>query len=252
MKFCFNTLILCLFISIHSTLDAQENSNKIPSNIGISLEFGFASPSADLATRFGNHTIAGTGLYWYNAPLNLRYGVSFDYLFGIKVNEDPISNLRNENGVFLGLDNNYATVLLRMRGILLDAVVTKTFPILKNNRSTGIEIGIGAGIMQHKIRIQPESNNIPLFTNETVRGYDRNTIGPSIKQIVGFHWRAIKSNANMSLLLEVTEGFTSPTNPVDFNTGNINNDSRLDIDMAVKLAYYLPLKRKVPVEEIYY
>ncbi len=246
-SFGLSILFICCTFSICS-----QDEFKINSNITISLEYGYAIPSQDLALRFGNHSLAGTGLYWYNAPLNLRYGISANYMFGIKIKEDVISSLRNENQVLLGVDNNFANVLLRQRGFLIDAVCTKTFGLFKKNRSSGIELGIGVGLMQHKVRIQVETNNVPLLLGDAVKGYDRNSVGPSLKQIAGFRWRSIKTNANVSLLLEVTEGFTRPTQALDFNSLQVDNERRFDVDFAIKLAYYLPLKTRVPSEDIFY
>ncbi len=245
----FWVLIFCFCFT--GRLNAQDD-NKTKSNISISLEFGQAFPGKDLAQRFGNHQMAGTGLYWYHAPTNIRYGLNANYLFGVNIKEDVISSLRNDNQVFLGVDNNYGNILLRQRGFLIDAVCTKTFGLFKKNKSSGLELGLGVGLMQHKIRIQVETNNVPLLLGEAVKGYDKNSVGPSLKQIMGFKWRSINTNANVSLLFEITEGFTKPTQALDFNTLEINEDRRFDVEYALKLAYYLPLKSKVNLEEVYY
>ncbi len=223
-----------------------------PSTFSISAHFGYGVPFADMKNRFGNNSIAGGGLYWYNFKSGLKYGISLDYIFGPKVNEDVISNLRNENGILLGVNNDYANVLLRERGLLVDFTVTKTLKLTSKETNSGLAIGLGVGIMQSKVRIQVEGGNVPILAGDAIRGYDRNVVGPSLKQLIGYHYISNKSNANFSAFLEISEGFTKPTAPLNFNTMEFDDSRRLDVLVSLKIAYYLPLTKTTPLEEIYY
>ena len=219
---------------------AQHNASK-----GIALlanfNYGVAKPSKDLAVRFGMSSATGIGIELLGNKTNLIVGADFSYFFSKKVNEDPLAKLVNYDTYIYGNDKGLSSYLLRERGFIMQGYVGKLFVFDKKaaNRS-GIRFTLGAGYMQHKIRLQDDSRSISQLSGDYKKGYDRLTGGLSLSQYIGYQYLSSNRRINFSIGFDISEGFTKSKRDWDFDLKSKNTAQRLDLLYGIRATLILP------------
>jgi len=217
---------------------------------GVSISYGFNNPAGDLADRFGRHNEAGVGMEYHIPNKNLIIFSEAKLMFGDKVREQPIGNLLTASGNILGSDSRYASVFLRMRGHYWGVGIAKT--ILTDNIGKGLRLDASLGLLSHYIRVQDDSKSVPQVSGNYLKGYDRLTRGPALKQRIGYNYVNSSRKVFLSIAFEITEAFTKGKRPLNFDTGTTDNSARLDLIYGLNVKYTLPLKSFAPAGEIYY
>ncbi len=253
----YNYLFCLLFLFVaFSDLCGQQRRSSTRRNIGhgilASINIGAQWPGADLADSYGENMTIGGALEWQTDKQNLIFGAEFDYNFGNKVDEDVIFGLRQPNGEIIGQDGVYSSVVLRMRGFYAGLKVGKVFPILKNNPRSGIKVTIGAGLLQHKIRIQDDSRQVPQVAGDYAKGYDRLTNGFALKQFIGYHLLSNNKLTNFYAGFEFIQGFTQNRRDWDFVVRDKIDNQRLDLLFGIRVGWILPFYVGGNTSEIYY
>ena len=217
--------------------------------LGLGVNYGLDVPIGELSDRFGYNFHASLSADFFNSKLNGFWGIEGQVQFGDQVKEDVVAPLRTEQGVILGFNEGPTEIFLRRRGTYIGAYLSKRIvPI--GEGSSGLSLGFGAGIWQHHIRIQDENNNATHFNGDYEKGYDRNTRGPAIKQMLTYQF--VSNKSNFVLGVSLMEGFTKSIRKVNFDTGLAQGDSRLDLLFSFELKWILPIFRFGPAAEIFY
>lgn len=219
---------------------------------GVGFSYGINFPGGDMADRFGSHFHAGLSFDFYNIKLNGTITLEGGIMFGDNVKEDVLAPYRLSNGRLLGNNGSYAEVFLRQRGTYIGAFIDKIILARKSNKTAGLSLGFGAGILQHKIRVQDELGSIGQLSGDYIKGYDRNTMGPYLKQALRYLNIGKSKNINYAVGLSITEGFTKNTRKINFDTQQADNGRRLDLLISIELKWYLPIYDLREPEEIFY
>jgi hypothetical protein len=252
-------LLTCLLLGGHffnGTLQAQINIEDSVVLAGlVDVEYGAVFPAGDLADRFGFHSDLGMHVLIKNKK-NLIWGFGADFFFGNSIRDDSIilDGLKNENGFLLGTDGFIHDPLLLMRGFSFSLQAGKVIPIgspAKPNMNSGLVITGGAGFIQHKISIQGEIDYLPQLSPEFQKGYDRLANGLFISQYIGFLSLGKTKFVNIRAGLEFRESFTAPRRDFNIDTGEIPSGRRIDIQMAAKIAWVLPIYEQPKVRYYY-
>ncbi len=235
-------------------LDAQDLSS--PRNQGTALLFkagyAFQLPAGDLVDRFGNNFSVSSGFDLITGN-NLIFGLEGHLSFGSRVKEDVLVNLRTGQGFIIGNNRNPADVQLRQRGLYLGAHVGKLFGLGEKNPRSGIRVTLGAGWMQHKIRIQNDAvTDVAPLNDEYRFGYDRLTHGLAFRQFVGYQILGLKGRLNFYAGVEAFQGLTQGRRDIQFDTQAPYLDSRFDMQLGIRAAIVLPFYFGGNGEEIYY
>lgn len=252
MKFLIKNVFFLFFVFFiqSTTLNAQDER---PDFISVGAEYGTQFPFGDMKDRFGQNFVAGLSLNLFKQKFNGIFSIEGQFMFGNKVNEDVLSDFRLSNGGILGSDGVYADVLLRQRGSYLGIKAEKVVLPRKSNKNAGIAVGFGLGIIQHKIRIQVDSNNAPQFSDNYSKGYDRNSRGLALKQSITYNHIGLNKNMNYSVGLTLYEGFTKSVRNINFDTGLKDDSSRLDLLLSLSFKWFIPLKDQIDRDkEIFY
>jgi len=160
----------------------EEVKSKEAKYILVNLSYSFQDPGGDMANRYGWNSSAGLGIDYLTSE-NWIFGGQVDYLFGTRVKEDVLANLRNVNGNLIGNNRSIANIRLTQRGWNANVLFGKLIPIRKEKRLFGIRATAGVGILQHKIRIQQDpASLVPQTTGEYRTGYDRLSNGLSVSK----------------------------------------------------------------------
>ncbi|MEO6758110.1 MAG: hypothetical protein ABIO24_01565 [Saprospiraceae bacterium] len=218
----------------HPPLEEARNKGKA---FLLHLEFGIYQPGGDLADRFGGNGGLGLGTEFITAN-NLIIGAEGHFYFGSNVKEDPLAILRTAEGDLIGNDLSLASVPLHERGWYVGGLIGNLLP-LSNTRS-GLRITLGAGVTQHKIRVQDDQSALTQITGDYGKGYDRLTGGLALEQFVGWQNLAKNRLANFMIGFEFNQGFTHTLRDWDFNDRRKLEGQRLDLRFGIRAAWTLP------------
>ena len=241
--------MLCvLFIQ---TSHAQE-SERSADFWGLGFAYGVDFSAGDMADRYGQHSHASLSFDLFKNKFNGILRLEASLSFGSNVKEDVLSIYRAENGALLGNDGQYVDVFLRQRGSYLGVLAEKIILSKKDNKRAGLSLGLGLGLMQHNIRFQVDSSNAPQLEGDYAKGYDRNSIGPAIKQNISYLHLGKNKSLNYQISLFFTEAFTQNNRSINFDTMAAEEGRRLDIVIGLEARWIIPFKDQQKAEEIFY
>jgi hypothetical protein len=217
----------------------------------VGLHLSGQLPGGDLANRFGEGMSVGLPIL-YKTQKGWLIGIEGTYFFGNKVKEDPLKFLRNENGTITSSEGNAAKIRYNERGWMVHAVAGKILPLLQANKSSGVFVFIGAGYMQHRIKLIDVGRNVPQIFGDLKKGYDRLTGGASFVQGFGYMFLAKNRLANIYCAIEVFEGFTKGMRGIQYDTNQSDAATRFELLYGFRLGWVLPIYKKAPKEFYYY
>jgi hypothetical protein len=247
------TILLLLFIYIQTGYAQKAKMSESYTPLSINTHFGTQLPFGTLAKRFGRNLSAGAGLEYISIPKGWIFGIDGTYIFGQSIKEDVLRNIRTPEGQILSDINTYATVFLRERGYYIGGYVGKLFTTFDNgNRIGGIHINIGAGFLQHKIKISDENNAAPQVAPPYTEGYDRLTNGLALTQFIGYQIISRDKTVNFSIGIDLTEGFTKNRRGFNFDTRMRDDTKRLDILAGLRATWSIVLFSNQKGENIEY
>lgn len=242
---------LILFIGLFTSLQIIAQSVKDSSFriLMVGVHFSGQLPQADLAKRFGANFSAGGSFIW-KTKRNFLFGVEGSYFFGKNVKEDVVSNMRSEDGNITDNQGFPADLRLTERGWNFYGNVGYLFNKLGHNPNSGVFFTIGAGYMQHKVKLYDANQKIAAVKGNLQKGYDRLSGGLGLTQFIGYKYLSNNRLANFYAGIEFYEAFTKSFRGFNYDTGKEDNQQRLDILMGFRLGWILPLYKRT--RDFYY
>jgi len=222
---------------------AQKDSSVTIPLVGIN--FGAHLPAGDMAKRFGPNLGAG-GSFLIKTGGNWIFGVEGKYLFGRNVKEDVLSQLKTAEGHVVDNEGYPADLRVTARGLIVNVVAGKLFPLASINRHSGIIVLLGAGYMQHKIHLYDAQQKVAAVRGNLRRGFDRLSNGPATSQFLGYLHLSENRLLNFYAGFECYQGFTKSVRKITYDNGMPDEGARLDIVTGIRVGWILPLYRKVP------
>jgi hypothetical protein len=245
----FAFFILLIFQSQKSI--AQKNITDSISFAMIGASGQYQLPGGDLADRFGYNFNVG-GFFNWKLKNNWLFGVDGDFIFGNQLKEDGIlDNLSTSDGNIISGDGTYAIIHLYERGLMFSAKAGKVLHFFGANPNSGLLVTAGAGLLQHKIRIDVKDNTVEELSPEYKKGYDRLTNGLSLTEFVGYMHCGNNRLINFFAGFEFTQAFTQNRRDFNFDTMTKDNTKRLDMLMGIKAGWFFPLYKHA-VNQYYY
>lgn len=250
------SLFILLFFLLNLTLPAQRRWVQERSNEGgallLNMTYGLHTPGGDLAKRFGANSSTGGGIE-YLTKGNFIIGTYFYFLFGTRVKTDVLAPLKDENGNLYSDAFGISAVQLRERGWKTGVHFGKLFSLGANKRS-GIRATVGAGFLQHKIRLQddPVGGKVSLISGDYAKGYDRLTNGLALTEFISYQLLAKNRRVNFFAGFEFSQGFTQNRRSFHFDTRTSETESRLDLLYGIRFGWTLPFYFGENAEEIQY
>ncbi len=235
------SLLFCL-LSFHSFAQKTTNIKDTVVNARIiSVAYNYEIPAADMAKRFGNGSML-EGNFLFKFGKNWLIGATGSFLYSANIREDTILDaLKTASGNFINNSGIYSSIVLNERGYVLQGKFGKIFPAFHSNPNSGIMAVVGAGFIQHKIKIQEIGNDLPQFAGAYTKGYDRLTNGFCTSQFIGYAHFDPHKLWNFYTGIDVTEGFTKNRRDWNFDSHARDDSQRLDILIGFKVAWFLPL-----------
>ncbi len=233
----FTIFLICITSAGIKAQQVVKDSSVHVSLIGVG--YGYFLSAGDLVSRFGNNSEVHLGVdfkrknYWI-------FSVHGSYLFGKTVKESLFDSISKRN-IIITNEGNYGDVRLYERGFTLSGSIGRMFALSKNHPNSGIVFRIGAGFIQHKIRIEVIGNNVPQLAKAYKKGYDRLSNGLLLSQNLGYYYLSRNRLVNIYFGLECMEGFTQSRRSFDYDKMATDTKKRLDILYGAKVAWILPV-----------
>jgi len=243
MKYIFYISAL-LFYSI-STVHGQSKSlgseeAERPNAWLVWIGFNAHYPAEELENRFGNSSAIGLSMEHFWGKQQWFTGLSGYYGFGTDIKEDVLRKLRTPDGSIIGNDGALASVFLRQRYWYAGIYAGKVFGIIGKDHRSGIRVSAGAGIWQHWIRVQDDTNSAAQVAGDYVKGYDRMTNGPAVTGSVGYQHFSPNGLVNFHVSFEITKGWLTHQRAWNFAENIAGGEQRDDMMYGVKIAWALP------------
>jgi hypothetical protein len=218
----------------------------------MNVMYGGHLPEGDLKDRFGGNFSAGLGLELLTQK-NYLFGVQTHFHFGSEVKEDVLAPLRSEEGLIFDEGYLIADVKLRQRALYFGGHIGKIFRLNQEGGRSGLKATIGAGFLQHKIRVQDAPlTSVPQLSKEYKKGYDRLTNGLALSQFIGYHHLDPKRLVNFLAGFEFTQAFTQNRRSFNFDTRTKEDRSRLDLLFGFRIGWTLPFYVGESADDIQY
>lgn len=244
--------LFLLFFSFNG--NAQRNvRDSVVATPWISVHYGLNWTGGDLADRYGLLNHIG-GFIGYKTRKNWIYGVDGSFIFGNDIRvTDLFNHLIDSKGNITDQNGDIATVRVLSRGFYADANVGKILPVLSPNKNSGIYLSLGVGYLSHKMRIETQDHVVPQIELDYRKGYDRLTGGVNVQEFVGYAFMANQGVFNFYGGFYAQQGFTYNQRTVFFDQPDtpVSTDVRFDVQYGFKVAWLIPVYKRMPKEYYY-
>ncbi len=240
---------LSLFLILSVAAFAQRNvRDSIIGTPWVALHYGGNWTAGDMADRFGytNHLGAMAG---YKTSRNWVYGLDGNFLFGNQIRVTGLfDSIVDNQGTITDEGGFPGKVVVAERGFNVNLMVGKVFPILSPNANSGIYVHMGAGYLQHRVKVETQDHVIPSIELKYRKGYDRYTTGLNFHQFVGYAFLANQGVVNFYGGFYIQEGLTYNRREVFFDRPSepVPTDMRLDIMYGFKIGWFIPIYQRKP------
>ena len=243
------TLVVVVLLGISTDCFAQEPQSALL----LDFKYGFQAPSGDMKDRFGGNNVLGLGVETISHKSHQFVGIEGSFFFGNNVKEDVLQQLRSYDGNILAIDGTVGDVNLKQRGFYTGLYAGKIFSTNGNKASfTGIRLQLGAGLFQHKIRVQDNLNNVVALEKKYLQGYDRLTNGIGGHLVVGYQYDSPYNNFHFKIMGDLMGGPTKSRRDYDYATDTYLEKSRFDLLAGINVSYVVMISRTRTEEHIYY
>jgi hypothetical protein len=240
-------LFLTGLMLFSSSLNAQVSvSDSSISMVMLRPSYGAHLPGGDMAQRFGMNQAVGMTVTYKNKA-GWILSVDGTYIFGTRIDEPNLfSSLTTTEGTVIGVDGLYADIRSFQRGFYMTMNIGRLFPVKKPNPNCGFLVEVGAGFMQHKIKIVDKKNAVPALRGDYLSGYDRLTNGLALREFIGYLYVGNRRLVNFYGGVEMVQGLTGGRRDYYFNGFPPDKGSRLDLLFGVKVGWVIALFKEAP------
>ena len=235
-------VLICLCIN---SLFAQSND---PVTI-INPHFSLQQSVLDMADNYGMSS--GLGLdFMQISRNNFVYGVGTQFIFGSDIKDTTLlDHLMDDRENIFGENGEISSITLFERGYHFALKLGYFRPIIDNFK--GPIALFGLGFIQHKTRIQVETNNVPNLEDDYLKMYDALTNGLSASLFVGWMHMSEKGKGHFYAGFDVANGFTQNRRSYNYNVNGPITTRRNDLLMGFKLGWVIPISKRSN-QEFYY
>ena len=248
---CFWFLAFNFWLGAHACFAQKTMRDSSEKVFMLCPSFAYQLPGGNLADRFGYNFNVG-GSFMLKLKSNWLIALEGQFLFGDQVKEKNIlDSISTQQGFIIGTNGSYADIVLYERGFHFLLKAGKVFHILSPNSNSGLAATIGAGLLQHKIRIQNDDNNAIQVSEEYAKGYDRLTNGLSFTESVCWIYLGKNHLANFTFGFEFTQAFTKNRRSYNFDEMKHDDTNRLDLLSGFRVSWIIPFRSRM-AKEFYY
>lgn len=246
-------LVFYLFISGVINVNAQKTIDSAITFPMFSASFMVQFPGGDMAERFGVNTNIG-GSFMLKLKNNLFLDINANYIFGSELKGDAnhiFDSIATDNGEVINKYGEYAKIRTFERGYFIGGRAGMVLPFFQPNPNSGPLVLLGAGLLQHKIRIENDGNNTPQIIGDYKLGYDKMSMGICATEFIGYVYFSKNQFINFFAGVELYQGFTQSRRSFDYLLMKKDTKQRLDLLYSIKVGWIVPIYKRMP-EKFYY
>jgi hypothetical protein len=212
------------------------------SKVLAAVHYGTGWTGGDLVNRYGYINLVG-----FSAGFKLKNNWFFQsdasFLFGSQVKiPGLLDGITDSYGNITDVNGDPAAVNIVSRGVSANLQMGKIIPLSKFQRNSGLMVHAGAGYLNHRIKIETQTQVVPMIELDYKKGYDRLTSGVSLMQFIGYAHMARSSFYNFYGGFYCMQGFTRERRTVYFDQPNVpvSTKTRLDLLVGLKFGWFIP------------
>lgn len=219
----------------------------------ITANLGGHMPGNDLAERYGLNGIVGAS-FWHKTSSNWLLGAEFNYIFSedVKDEDQILSNITTSQGAIIDGNGHFTEVYYHQRGFYTGVIGGRLFPVVGPNPNSGLFIMAGAGVLQHKTRIENPENRAPQISFEYAKGYDRLTRGFAVSQFAGYLHLGSNRLSSFYAGVELIQAWTRAQRAHDFSLMKKDTRDRFDTLYGIRVGWIIPIYGRTVSEYYYY
>ena len=218
------------------------------------INYAYQFSLTDMKAKYNqNPSTMGVGLS-FKTKHNWIFGFEGSYLWGGYDDKGVsiLTGIMTRSGNIINSYGQYGTVLMTQSGFYAGVKTGRLFAFRKPNPNSGIVLNIGAGILEHHIRIENRSNNTPPVLGDYKKGYDGLRNGIALRGFLGYQFLSNKKLINFYGGVEYTFAWTKSRRNYDFNLRGKDNTQYHDSMIGIRVGWILPIYRRAPEEYYYY
>ena len=202
-------------------------------------------PAGDLKDRYGFMNQLGMTV-GYKDKANFVYGIEGNFYFGNRVTNDSIFDFLTDNlGNTSEADGQFGSIEVLSRGFNFHAHIGKISPVFGSNPNSGLYVSLGAGYSLMKYRIQTTYDFIPLVETENRNLYDRQSVGFSLHQFIGYSLINATRPIHFYIGLYANQSFAQYSRSWFYDQGPAPDGILQDFQFGLRAGWYIPIyKRK--------
>lgn len=215
----------------------------------INPHYSLQHAALDMADNYGMSS--GLGLDFLKITKNnFIWGMGAQFIFGSDIKDTTLLNhLMDNRGNIFGENGEISSITLFERGYHFSIKGGYFHPLIYNTK--GLIALAGFGFMQHKIRIQVETNNVPNLENKYLTMYDGLCNGLSASLFFGWMHMSEKGKGHFYAGLDLNNGFTQNRRSYNYNVNGPITIQRNDLLIGLKIGWVIPISKRSN-QEFYY
>jgi hypothetical protein len=240
-------LIILFLLPLFNSVAGQQNlKDSVIHTFMIAPSFAYQLPGGDLADRFGNNQNVGVS-FSFKTSSNWIYGVEGFFIYGTDVLEPGLfTNISTHQGYVLSTNGVYGDVRTYERGFNINFKAGKLIPMWGPNPNTGLLFTLGAGFLEHNIRIETPNGDVPQLMGDYRKGYDRRTNGVALTEFLGYQFMSNNGKINFFGGFEFVQGFTKNRRTYNFEIMSADNSSRVDLLNGFRVGWIFNIYKRKP------
>jgi len=231
---------------------AQANVDSSVAFPFVRFQYAFLFPGGDYEESFGNTNEIG-GAIGFKTKSNWQFDIESGMYFGTDVKRRGLlRDIINDAGDVTDADGELVKVVLEIRGFNIFASGGKIFPILPQNKNSGILVKAGVGYMQHRIKADFRDGTVFQLSDENLKGYDRLHTGIAFRQFVGFQYYGSRNLLSFYLGVEFNQGLTINRRGYNYDERAFDTERKQDLLYGIRFGWVLPIRSRASEEFYYY
>jgi len=254
LVFVFLSIALSSFAQKDTLETSKKKQSRFEPNETVMIVPNYTAqfPFASMKQRFGFNSLF-SGQVLYKNKKNWLFGGEGGVLYGTDVKESYIiSGIATSYGQFITQQNGITGISLGELGFNIKFTFGKIIPFSEKYPDAGLILMTEAGFLEHKISINVKASELPQFSPDYKKGYDRLSNGPVISQFVGGTFMARRKYLSFYGGLQLDAAYTQGRRPYDFYLMAPLHDNRLDLFLGIKIGYIIPIFLQTSEKEFFY
>ena len=219
----------------------------------VRFQYGYFFPGGDFEDTYGNTSEIG-GALGFKTKSNWQFDIESGILFGTDVKRDDnlLNGIINEAGNATDSDGELVNLVYEIRSLNAFGSVSKIIPISKRNLNSGLILKVGAGYLQHRIKVDFREGQVFQLSDDNLRGYDRLHTGFALRQFIGYQHYGTKNLLSFYVGFEFNQAFTINRRGYNYDERAFDTSTKNDFLNGFRFGWTIPIRSRKSEEFYYY